>query len=365
MLKDFLAWLFNRESYTEDMEPYEYCPRCDANLTLQKGYSNEAPYWVCKGCGEMLINPAVEAEDDVSWICDWCGEMLNIQSGFSTDCGEWECTECGHVNKIDASEIYSTEDEYEASLHDPYKGLTDADIIALTEYEEIGNLESRPNVLLVKNLEDGRKYVKKYVKDYDISIYRYLLEHPIAHMPKLFGLYEGTNNLVVIEEYIEGSTLSEIMYSTAGAFNQGTAINITIDVLRILSDLHSLENPIVHRDVKPSNIILAKTGELYLLDINIAKWYKEDEKEDTKLFATQYYAAPEQFGYGFKASSEKTDIYAVGIMLNEMITGCLPRDERATGPVWDIIEKCISLEPENRYTAKELIEELKKLQTQV
>ena len=61
----------------QNNEEYEYCPRCDANLTLQKGYSNTLPYWVCKGCGEMLINP--EVEGDIAWICDGCGEMLNIQ----------------------------------------------------------------------------------------------------------------------------------------------------------------------------------------------------------------------------------------------------------------------------------------------
>lgn len=40
----------------------EFCPRCDANLTLQKGYCNDLPYWNCLGCGEMLINPQVETD---------------------------------------------------------------------------------------------------------------------------------------------------------------------------------------------------------------------------------------------------------------------------------------------------------------
>ena len=65
-----------KQHVEEDGVSYEYCPRCQANLTLQKGYSNELPYWICKGCGEMLINPEIDSE--VSWICDGCGEMLNI-----------------------------------------------------------------------------------------------------------------------------------------------------------------------------------------------------------------------------------------------------------------------------------------------
>ena len=67
----------------EPNEEYEYCPRCEADLTLQKGYSNKLPYWICLGCGEMLINP--EVDSDVAWFCDKCGAMLNIQPGFRDD----------------------------------------------------------------------------------------------------------------------------------------------------------------------------------------------------------------------------------------------------------------------------------------
>ena len=200
-----------------------------------------------------------------------------------------------------------------------------------------------------------QKYVKKYLKDYDLSVYEYLFDHPVENMPKIEKIYEGINNLVIIEEYIDGETLEEVIHERGMLLNQKTAINVAIDVLQILADLHSLERPIIHRDVKPANVILSYDGKIYLLDMNVAKWYKEEEIQDTKLFATQYYAAPEQFGYGFSASSEKTDIYAVGVLLNEMITGCIPKKAKAEGPVWDIIEKSISLEPNDRYTAYEMI----------
>ena len=44
---------------------HEFCPKCEANLTLQKGYDNALPYWVCKGCGEMLINPSLDTDSDI------------------------------------------------------------------------------------------------------------------------------------------------------------------------------------------------------------------------------------------------------------------------------------------------------------
>ena len=79
--------------------------------------------------------------------------------------------------------------------------------------------------------------------------------------------------------------------------------------------------------------------EVFLLDVNVAKWYKPEEKEDTRLLGTLYYAAPEQFGYGFSSSSEKTDIYAIGILMNIMITGKLPKEEKAAGDITSAV-KC-------------------------
>lgn len=337
---------------------YEFCPKCDANLTLQKGYSNDLPFWNCRGCGEMLINPAVDAEDDIAWICDGCGAMLNVQEGFAEHGGEWKCEECGFINKIDPSEMYLSEDEYQTSLKDPYKGMSDEAVLALSVYEDIRSFHGREEVSLVKNQEDDVLYVRKILKEYDSSIYRFLLENPINHMPQLIGVYEGDNNLIIIEEYIEGKTLEEILQTKP--LDEPLAIKITKDICRILTTLHNLEHPIIHRDIKPSNIIISSDGEVYLLDMNVAKWYK-DEPEDTKLLGTLYYAAPEQLGYGFSASSEKSDMYAVGMLLNVMLTGKMPKEEKAQGAVWSIVEKCISMEPEKRYTAIELIEALDEL----
>ena len=73
---------------------------------------------------------------------------------------------------------------------------------------------------------------------------------------------------------------------------------------------------------------------------------------------TMYYAAPEQFGYGFSASSAKSDIYAVGMLLNVMITGKLPKEVKAPEAIWSVIEKCIELKPEDRYSDDELISAL-------
>lgn len=335
---------------------YEFCPRCEANLTLQKGYSNDLPYWICKGCGEMLINPDIDTETDIAWFCDNCEEMLNIQPGFSEDCGEWKCTKCGHVNKIDESELYASDDEYQTYMKDPYKGLSDEEVLTLAAYHMIEPVNECENVTLCRNEEDDGWYVQKLLFTYDKSIYQYLTEHPVSNMPKIYKAYESDNALIVIEEYIEGTTLADMLFD--GRLSQESAVYIAKELCLILKELHGLQPPIVHRDVKPSNIIIKENGEVYLLDVNAAKWYDPEKTDDTRHLGTHYYAAPEQAGYGLSASSTKADIYAVGVLLNVMITGNYPKEERAPGSIWNVIERCISLDADRRYTADELIKAL-------
>lgn len=302
----------------------------------------------------MLINPRVETDNEVAWICDQCEALLNEQDDFSENCDSWKCTECGFVNQIDERMIYLSEDEYQMALSNPYKGMTDEDVIELMSYEEIRNLDDRENVLLVKM--DGKNYVKKILSTYNESVYRYLVCHPIAHMPQIFKVYRGDRYLVIIEEYIEGSSLSE--HLREGTFEPFEAARIVRDLCCILNELHTQRQPIIHRDIKPSNIMIAKSGEVVLLDMNVAKWYNSEENEDTRLLGTRNYAAPEQAGYGMKASSGKTDIYAVGILLNVMLTGKFPKEKPAQGKLWNVIERCISLDANSRYRADELIERL-------
>lgn len=332
-------------------EDYEFCPRCYANLTLQKGYSSELPYWVCKGCGETLINPDIEG--DILWVCDECGAVLNVQKGFTTECEGFRCTECGFVNPINDSEIYHSEEEYEATINSPYRGLYDEDALLLSMYEEEDSIAGREDIFLVRNIQNDKQYVLKILDIYDREIFEYLKANPVSNMPRIIEVIKSTNSLFVIEEFIKGKTLYEVLNESM--MDTHNALHIARKICSIASSLHKLEKPIVHRDIKPSNVMLSESGEVYLLDVNAAKWLKPDEKEDTRLMGTQHYAAPEQLGYGFLSSSEKTDTYAIGILLNVLTTGKLPKEEKAPTEIWRIVEKCICLEPKDRYSDEELL----------
>lgn len=354
--------LFRKETTTSEQNDmtsaaeYEFCPRCDANLTLQKGYSNDLPNWICKGCGEMLINPAIDS--DIIWICDKCGVTLNIQEGFNDECGSWKCTQCGFENAINDDEVYASDDEYQAEMNNPYRGLSDEEILEIMEYEEIDNIAGRDDITLERG-RDSILYVRKILKTFDIDVISYLYENPVSNMPRIKAVYKAENFLILIEEYIEGTNLEDAI--SVGPLGQEKAIEVALSVSKILKQLHELARPVIHRDIKPSNIIISNSGEVYLLDVNVAKWYKEGEQEDTTLLGTKDYAAPEQYGFGFSASSAKTDIYALGILLNVMITGKLPKEEKAVGDVWSVIEHCISIEQADRYNDDELIVALESL----
>nr|WP_081794697.1 protein kinase [[Eubacterium] cellulosolvens] len=341
------------ERYDEG-EYYEFCTNCDANLTLQKGYSPSLKYWYCRGCGQLQINP--DMESDIVWYCDRCEAVLTDQEGFTEDAGEWRCTKCGYVSKLDSKNIYLTEGEREEEMKNPYRGLSKEDLLSLSLYTNRESVGGRDDIFRISEMETGRTYIEKRLRTYEKSIYEFLLEHPVAHMPRIVKLFEGANGLIVIEEYIEGRTIAELLEETL--IPEKKAIEIVKALCVILEDLHNLPNPIIHRDIKPSNIMLSPEGEVYLLDMNVAKWYDRDQKDDTRYLGTEHYAAPEQVGYGLSASSPRTDTYAVGVLMNVMITGRYPKEQHVEGEIRKIIERCTSLEAEKRYTAKELFDAL-------
>lgn len=232
-------------------------------------------------------------------------------------------------------------------------------MLELSVYQEMEHIVGRDDVIIVMDPDTKKRYIKKLLRIYDKSVYEYLKENPVRHMPRIVALYESSNSLIVLEECIDGRTLAEMIEEKT--LSEQEAVRIAKKICLILNDLHNLPTPIIHRDIKPSNIILTPSGEVFLLDVNVAKWYDPKKTDDTRHMGTENYAAPEQAGYGLSASSAKSDIYAVGVLLNVMLTGNIPKEERAAGPIWDIIEQCIKLNAEDRYTAIGLYEALDRL----
>lgn len=138
---------------------------------------------------------------------------------------------------------------------------------------------------------------------------------------------EKEGKTALLEEYVQGDTLGEILQG--GLLTAAQAKQITRQLCMALWVLHSLG--VVHRDVKPDNVIIRGT-EAVLIDFDASRIYKNENREDTQILGTTGFAAPEQ--YGLSQSDGRADIYALGVLLNIMLTGehpsgSLPAEEWA------------------------------------
>ena len=216
----------------------------------------------------------------------------------------------------------------------------------LSFYKQIACLNEERRVYLVQNISDKKIYVKKILKIYNADIFNYLKKHPVKNTPRIYEAVEDSGQLIVIEEYISGRTLQEILDEQKN-LKEDRVKDIICQLCLILNDLNNAKPPIIHRDIKPSNIIISPDGVVKLIDMNAAKWVRSNIGRDTTLIGTVGYAAPEQ--YGFASSGIQTDIYSVGVLMNIMLTGVLPTERLAYGNWSKIISNCTKMEPQQRY----------------
>ena len=209
-------------------------------------------------------------------------------------------------------------------------------------YTEIAS--EREDQSLVKNQVTQQIYLKKTLDVYSIPVFAYLKENHSLHLPAVEAYWEENGKLTVIEELISGRTLEYVL--TNEHLSDERKTDIILQICDGLTALHTAEPKIIHRDLKASNIMITNDGIVKIIDYDAAKIYRPDEKKDTVLIGTNGSAAPEQ--YGFKASDERTDIYALGVLIKQM----MPDNPR----MMKIAEKASSFAPEQRYHS---VQELK------
>lgn len=216
----------------------------------------------------------------------------------------------------------------------------------LSVYTEVEILNEQHRVTLVRKPGDDTLYVKKTLSVYNPLVYHMLMEESIPGCPRVYAANEENGALTVIEQYLRGTPLDELL-SVSGAFSEERACRYITELCNILGSLHHRNPAVVHRDIKPSNIIITPDGHLWLIDFNGAR-IAQEKSEDTVLFGTPGYAAPEQYGFG--ASDVRTDIFAVGRVLNTMLWG---RPEQAIYPnsrFTPTIERCTKMDRKDRFS---------------
>ena len=230
------------------------------------------------------------------------------------------------------------------------------------------------NVYLVERIKDDKKFVIKELmfsekaplnREDAWEIFKreaaFMEKFDHFGIPEVYGVFSEKDRHYLVMDYVEGKTLEEIINSSDKPVEIRQAIKWTVGLCEILDYLHnSFKAPIVYRDLKPSNIIINSNKFVRLVDFGIARYYNPDKDEDTFSYGSPGYAPPEQYK-GRGQSSPQTDIFALGVILFQMLTGYDPTLKPFHFPsmkslnlnvpeeLEKIVNRAIQLEPLKRY----------------
>lgn len=183
-------------------------------------------------------------------------------------------------------------------------------------YDNVGD-----RIVAVKILKDefltNDEFVRRFKNESKAIA---LLSHP--NIVKVYDVSFGEKLQYIVMEYVDGITLKEYIQKQ-NAITWNDALLFTTQILKALQHAH--DRGIVHRDVKPQNIILLSNGSIKVADFGIARFSRSDTKTltDTAI-GSVHYISPEQAKGEF--TDEKADIYSVGVVLYEMLAGKVPFD---------------------------------------
>ena len=184
-------------------------------------------------------------------------------------------------------------------------------------YKAYDNIESR--IVAVKILKDeftsNEEFIRRFTNESKAIA---VLSHP--NIVKVFDVSIGEKIQYIVMEYIDGITLKQLI-EQQGSLRWKDALYYAVQILRGLQHAH--DKGIVHRDVKPQNIIVLSDGTIKVTDFGIARFARSEQKTITdKAIGSVHYISPEQ-ARGDN-TDEKSDIYSFGVILYEMLTGQLP-----------------------------------------
>ena len=203
-----------------------------------------------------------------------------------------------------------------------------------------------------------------------------LLSHP--NIVKIFDVGFTEKLQFIVMEYIDGITLTDYI-AKHGVLKWKDVVHFTMQILKALQHAH--DRGIVHRDIKPQNVMLLEDGTIKVMDFGIARFNRETDKTmSEKAIGSVHYISPEQAKGD--VTDERSDIYSIGVMMYEMLTGKKPFDGESPVAIAlmhmqsqakkmseinnsipegleEITEKAMQKEPSKRYqTAGEMVKDI-------
>ncbi|MBS4785331.1 MAG: Stk1 family PASTA domain-containing Ser/Thr kinase [Clostridiales bacterium] len=196
--------------------------------------------------------------------------------------------------------------------------------------DELVGIGGMANVYKATDVSSGRTVAVKILRDEYVQnqelLRRFkneskavaLLSHP--NIVKVYDVNFSEKVNYIVMEYIDGITLKEYI-EHKGALSWKESVYFTVQILRALQHAH--DNGIVHRDIKPQNIMLLKDGSIKVTDFGIARFARSGMHTMTdKAIGSVHYISPEQAKGD--VTDDRADLYSVGVMMYEMLTGRLP-----------------------------------------
>jgi serine/threonine protein kinase len=174
-------------------------------------------------------------------------------------------------------------------------------------------------------------------------------------IPQVLAEYQNDAMFCVVREYIEGLPLNEYVAQMRPSPEQSVAI--ASQICDILAYLHRQTPPIIHRDIKPQNIIIDSNEKAWLIDFGISREFNAAANKDTTCFGTVDFAPPEQ--YGFSQTDNRADIFSLGVLIGWLLTGesqprrALPKLESTRFK--KIVKTCTELAPDRRYATADRV----------
>lgn len=171
--------------------------------------------------------------------------------------------------------------------------------------------------ILKKEFAESEEFLRRFRNESKAIA---VLSHP--NIVKIYDVGFSEKIQFIVMEYIDGITLKEYMESER-VLNWKDSVHFVTQILRALQHAH--ERGIVHRDIKPQNIMMFTDGTIKVMDFGIAKFAREEGRTATdQAIGTVHYISPEQARGD--VTDAKSDLYSVGVMLYEMLTGQKPFD---------------------------------------
>ncbi len=198
------------------------------------------------------------------------------------------------------------------------------------------------------------------------------LNHP--NLPNVYDYFEeavsddGPECFYLVMDYVDGEDLTKRLEQSPGGLDQETVVEWAIQLCDVLEYLHGQTPPVIFRDMKPSNVMVTFDGTVKLIDFGVARLFDPGKRTDTLKMGTAGYAPPEQYA-GQGQTTARSDIYALGATLHELLTGDDPTAHpfvflppRTLNPgvspsLSEIVMRAVNLDPGDRFPSVRAMKE--------